>query len=381
VGGLATARALRSRVGPEHRIVVVDRDDQHRFAASLLWVLSGDRRPEQIQRPLARLGTRGIEFVQGAVTGIEPTTRTVSLGDGRTLTGDHLVLALGADLDRSTPAGLAEAGHCLYDADGAVSCRDALAKLDRGRVVVLTAAPAYKCPAAPDEAAMLIDGVLRRTGRRERVEVAVYAAEAAPMATAGKAIGEALVGMLASKGIAYHPDQAMASVEVARSSPSAADFGRLRFTSGAEAPFDLLAYVPVHRAPKAVVDAGLTNGSGWVPVDRATLATSHPGVWAIGDVTVIPLSIGRPLPKAGVFAHAEAEVVAANLARAITGRGEPRAFDGHGGCFVEVGQGRAAYGAGDFFAEPAPAVTLRAPAVWWHAGKVLFEKYWLWRHP
>jgi sulfide:quinone oxidoreductase len=371
IGGVATARALRNRVGPEHRIVVVDRDDQHRFAASLLWVLSGDRRPERLRRPLARLSTRGIAFVHGAIAAIDPTTRTVTLADGRTLTGDHLVLALGAELDRSTPAGLAEAGHCLYDSEGAVSCRDALAKLERGRVVVLTAAPAYKCPAAPYEAAMLIDAVLRRTGRRERVEVAIYAAEAAPMATAGKAIGEALVGMLASKGIAYHPEHAIASV----------DARTLRFASGAEARFDLLAYVPVHRAPKAVVDAGLTNASGWIPVDRSTLATRHPGVWAIGDVTVIPLSIGRPLPKAGVFAHAEAEVVAANLARAITGRGAPRAFDGHGGCFVEVGQGRAAYGAGDFFAEPAPAVRLRAPAVRWHAGKVLFERYWLWRNP
>jgi sulfide:quinone oxidoreductase len=238
-------------------------------------------------------------------------------------------------------------------------------------VVVLTAAPAYKCPAAPYEAAMLIDAGLRRSTRRDRVEVSIYAAEAAPMATAGKDVGAALVGMLASKGIACHPEHVIASVEP----------GRLRFASGAEATFDVLAYVPVHRAPTVVVDAGLTNASGWVPVDRATLATSHAGVWAIGDVTVIPLSIGRPLPKAGVFAHAEGEVVAANIARAITGRGEPRTFDGHGGCFVEVGDGRAAYGAGDFFAEPAPAVTLRPPAMWWHAGKVLFEKYWLWQHP
>lgn len=371
VGGLATARALRGRVGAEHRIVVVDRDDQHRFAASFLWVLSGDRQPDGITRPMARLSTRGIEFVHGAVAAIDPAARTVTLADGRTLTGDHVVVALGAELDRSTPTGLADVGHSLYDAAGALSCRDALAKLDRGRVVVLTAAPAYKCPAAPYEAAMLIDAVLRRTGRRDRVEVAIYAAEAAPMATAGKAIGEALVGMLSKKGIAYHPEHAIASVEP----------GMLRFASGAEAPFDLLAYVPVHRAPRAVVEAGLTNASGWVPVDRHTLATSHPGVFAIGDVTVVPLSIGRPLPKAGVFAHAQAEVVAANLVRTITGRGEARVFDGHGGCFVEVGDGRAAYGAGNFFAEPAPAVTLRAPAVWWHAGKVLFEKYWLWRHP
>jgi sulfide:quinone oxidoreductase len=72
-------------------------------------------------------------------------------------------------------------------------------------------------------------------------------------------------------------------------------------------------------------------------------------------------------------------VVAANLAYALTRRGRPRRFDGQGGCFVEVGDGRAAYGSGDFFAEPKPAVRLQAPSILWHLGKVWFEKSWLWR--
>ena len=39
-------------------------------------------------------------------------------------------------------------------------------------------------------------------------------------------------------------------------------------------------------------------------------------------------------------------------------------------CFVETGGGRAAYGKGDFYAEPVPEVKLHAPAWHWHAGKV-----------
>lgn len=37
--------------------------------------------------------------------------------------------------------------------------------------------------------------------------------------------------------------------------------------------------------------------------------------------------------------------------------GKPRSteFDGHGGCFIESGAGRAAYGAGNFYADPAPS--------------------------
>jgi sulfide:quinone oxidoreductase len=34
---------------------------------------------------------------------------------------------------------------------------------------------------------------------------------------------------------------------------------------------------------------------------------------------------------------------------------------------------------GDFYAEPGPQVNLRRPSRYWYWGKVLFEKYWLWR--
>ena len=68
---------------------------------------------------------------------------------------------------------------------------------------------------------------------------------------------------------------------------------------------------------------------------------------------------------------------AANIVHEWTGKGKPAVFDGYGACFVEVGDGRAGYGGGDFYAEPAPRVTLRAPSRWAHWGKALYERLWL----
>ena len=96
-------------------------------------------------------------------------------------------------------------------------------------------------------------------------------------------------------------------------------------------------------------------------------------MYAIGDNTQLPLGIGKPLPRAGVFAHAQALVVADNIAAAIQGRPATAVFDGHGGCFIETGFGKAGYGTGDFYAEPAPAVTLRSPSRRHHLAKVAFE--------
>src|SRR5262249_6061332 len=71
---------------------------------------------------------------------------------------------------------------------------------------------------------------------------------------------------------------------------------------------------------------------GWIPVDPFTLATSFPGVYAVGDVT----SVGTP--KAGVFAEGQAAVVAdAIVAQHRRGDASPL-YDGRGVCYIEFGQ-------------------------------------------
>jgi len=99
-------------------------------------------------------------------------------------------------------------------------------------------------------------------------------------------------------------------------------------------------------------------------------------VFAIGDVTGIPLEMGKSLPKAGVFAESQAKVVAHNIIHTVTGEGEPASFDGHGECFIETGARKAGFGAGDFYATPTPQIKLQRPSRRWHMGKLLFEKNW-----
>ena len=368
VGGLVAANRLRKLLATRHRVVLIDREPQQLFQPSLLWVAVGDRAPEAIQRPLVRLARNGVDVRIGAIDKIDAATRTVRVA-GQDLVGDALIVALGADLAPETIPGLADCGHNLYTLDGATAFRDELAALTRGRIVVLTASPAYKCPAAPYEAAMLIECALRRRGVRDRVQIDLYAAEPGPMMVTGPQLSAAVRGIVESKGIAYHPEHQVTRVDAA--------VRRLVFADGTTADFDLLLYVPPHRAPAVVRDAGLLAGSGWVAADRRTFETLVTGVYAIGDVTGIPLAMGKPLPKAGVFAHAQAEVVAHNIASAWMGRWARRTFGGEGQCFLETGDGRAGLGAGNFYAEPTPQIKLHAPARRWHWGKVIFERRWL----
>jgi sulfide:quinone oxidoreductase len=330
--------------------------------------MTGRRSADEISRPLDHLRKKGIEVVQGEIERVDPVAREIEVG-GTTLGGDYLIISLGAELAPDLIPGLAEAGHDFYDLKGAEGLRDAIRDFRSGRLVVLTATPAYKCPAAPYEAAMLLEYDCRKRKVRDTVQIDLYAAEPGPMGVAGPEVSKAVRSMVEQKGIGYHPEHQVTVID-----PGAR---RIAFANGARAEYDLLAYVPPHRAPRVVRAAGLAGETGWISVDRQTLETSFERVWAIGDVTGIPLKLGKPLPKAGVFAHAEAEVVAANVARAITGKGGPRVFDGHGECFIETGDGKAGLGRGNFYAEPVPEVKLFKVGRHWHGGKVLFEKQWL----
>ena len=370
IGGVVAASRLRRALPREHRVVLVEREADHLFQPSLLWLMLGWRTPDQIRRPIARLARRGIEVLRGNVERIDPARRAVVV-NGKELIADYLVIALGAELAPETIPGLAQAGHNLYSLAGAQALSAARANFRRGRLVVLVSATPFKCPAAPYEAAMLLADDCRRRGVRADVSVDVYTPEPGPMAAAGPEVSKQVRQMVESKGIGYHPEHSVTQVD--------AEKKRITFANGASAEFDLLVYVPPHRAPLVVKEAGLVGPSGWVTVDRATLATSFAGVFAIGDVTGIPLAIGKPLPKAGVFAHGEAEVVARNIAAEINAAPASARFLGHGECFLETGAGRAGMSSGNFYAEPTPQIALRPPGRLLHLGKLLYEKFWLYR--
>ncbi len=368
VGGIIAARRLSKSLGREHRIVLVEANPAHVFAPSFLWLMVGMRRPEQIARPLASLIPARVEIINGTVEHIDPAARTVRV-DGRELKANHLIVALGSELCPETIPGLVESGHNFYTLDGAQSLRDARLRTRSGRLVVLVASMPFKCPAAPYEAAMLVEADLRKRRLRDAFTIDVFSPEPGPMAVAGPDVSAQVRGMVEAKDITYHPEHAVTEIDPATR--------RISFSNGAAAEFDLLAYVPPHRAPEVVRDSGLCGENGWVAVDMATLATRFEDVYAIGDVTGIGLKLGKPLPKAGVFAHGEAETVAANIAAQISGRPATKTFDGHGECFLETGDGKAGMGSGNFYAEPTPQIGLRNPSHLLHFGKVAFEKLWL----
>ena len=93
----------------------------------LLWllVMVGWRKPDVAYRTLSALSRKGVEFVQGAMTGIDLERRTVHTEAGEH-SWDYLVTALGTEMTYDDVPGLAEASHLFFSLEGAARLRDAL---------------------------------------------------------------------------------------------------------------------------------------------------------------------------------------------------------------------------------------------------------------
>jgi sulfide:quinone oxidoreductase len=377
VGGLVVANELRRRTkaGPhEHKIVLVEKNPEHAFAPSFLWLMTGDRQPNKITKPVASLVRPGVEVIQAEAKSIEIANRSVITSQG-TLNYDYVVVALGAELAPEIIPGLAQAAYSFYMFEETKRLQQALSQFNGGRVAVVVCSVPYKCPGAPHEGAMLVADYFSRQVREDKVSIDLYTPEPQPMPVAGPQLGEAVKQMLASKGISFHPLHKLTSVD---------SQARQLFFDGKEPiAYDMLIAIPPHRAPSIVREAGLANETGWIPVDRSTLKTKSENVYAIGDISSISIpgrwkpDVPMMLPKAGVFAHAQAEIVAKRIADEISGRPPTAEFCGTGYCMLEAGEGLAGFAFGDFFAEPSPKLELRNLGRAWHLGKVLFEQWWL----
>lgn len=77
IGGMVAANEMRRQLPSTHRVVLVEKNAQHAFAPSFLWLMTGDREPHQIRRPLKGLLRRGVDLVQAEVLGIDPVQRKV----------------------------------------------------------------------------------------------------------------------------------------------------------------------------------------------------------------------------------------------------------------------------------------------------------------
>jgi sulfide:quinone oxidoreductase len=374
--GTMAANSLRKALDPTWSIIVVDQDDHHLYQPGLLFVPFW-MDPDRVVRPRRPLLHDGVAFVEGRVVLVRAEQREVDLADGRTLAYDWLVIASGTRPDPTMVPGMADGSlwrekvHEFYTYEGSVALKKALAGFSAGRILVHVSEMPIKCPVAPLEFAFLVEDHFRRKGTRHMVDI-TYVTPLDGAFTKPVASAE-LGGLLKDRSIRLAADFAVERIDN--------DQQRLVAYDGRELPFDLLVTVPPNVGQQFVVDSGLGDAAGFVPVDKHTLrSVTDERVFVLGDANDIPTS------KAGSVAHFATEEFVDNFVAATQDRPLPNSFDGHANCFVESGRGQAMLLDFNYDTQPllgsfpAPVVgpmRLLKPSRVNHLGKLAFEQlYW-----
>jgi sulfide:quinone oxidoreductase len=329
----------------ETTITVVDQDDLHVYQPGLLFIPFGTYEPDQVVRPRRRQLLPQVVLFNATIDWVETAENGVHLGSGVVLDYDVLIVATGTRIMPAETEGLTGPGwqtrvFDFYTLDGAAKLRDALARFNRGRLVVNVVDMPIKCPVAPLEFVFLADDYFTRRGIRDDVQIS-YVTPLDNAFTKPNA-AHALTHLLQDKGIELVTEFNAGRVD--------GEAGVLASWDDREVPFDLLVTIPLHAGAEFVGRSpGLGDDLGFVVTDPNTLqAKVAPNVFAIGDATNIPAS------KAGSVAHFEAEVLTENIRRYLAGLTPVPEFDGHANCFIETGHDKALLIDFNYDVEPLP---------------------------
>lgn len=345
-GGLELTSLLSEALGDNLDLTLIDKSDSFIFGFSKLDVMFGRTTTDAARVYYRHIVKPGVRFVQEPITAIDPSMKRVST-EKNTYDADVLVVALGADYDPGATPGLLEGGNEFYSVAGAERLREILPAFSKGHAIVgVTSAP-FKCPPAPSEAALLLHDHLAKRGVRDACTITLVMPFGIPIPPS-PATSQALLTAFAERGISYVKDRLVRALDPGRRAAVLDD--------GRELPYDLFLGIPKHRVPQVVAQSGMTE-NGWIPVDKHTLRTKFPGVYAVGDVT----SVGTP--KAGVFAESAARIVAASLIAEFRSADGPAPYKGDGSCYVEFGGDLVGRVDVDFFSGAKPAGMFTEPSV------------------
>jgi sulfide:quinone oxidoreductase len=356
-GGLELTTILSQAFGEAIDIVLIDKGDAFVFGFSKLEVMFGREQPAQVLHRYSDLVKPGVRFLQTTVRSFDPAARTV-VTDAGEFAADFLVVALGADLDPSATPGLVEGGNEFYTVAGAFALREVIVRFERGPAIIGVCGKSFKCPPAPSETALLLHDYLTERGRRDATEITMVIPFGVPIPPSPET-SQAILAAFAERGIRFVKDNLVQALDPARKVAV--------LTDGTELPYALFLGVPVHRVPQVVVESGLAaDPYNWVPVNKQTLETAFPRVYAVGDVN------GVGTPKAGVFAEGAARTVAASIIAQLRGEAPVAAYRGVGSCYLEFGQGKVGRVDVEFLAGPKPTGTYHEPSLALRAEKDAF---------
>lgn len=344
--GITVAARLRRR-NKQLTMAVVEPSKKHYYQP--LWTLvgAGVFPKEQSERAESAFIPPETDWIQESIAEFQPADNCVVTSTGRTIRYDHLVVALGIQIDWGKIQGLEESigrnGVCSNYAYRHVDYTwECLRTFQGGTALFTMPNTAVKCGGAPQKIMYLADDHFRKSGVREKSNVIFASAQGSLFAV--EKYRQTLEAVAARKQIDTRFKHNLVEV---RGAAKDAVFEHLDTKERIVIPYDLLHVTPPMSSPDVIKRSPLANEAGWVAVDKFTL--QHPrfaNVFGIGDCS------GLPTSKTGAAVRKQAPVVVENLLASIAGKPLLAKYDGYTSCPIVTGYGRLVLAEFDYEGKP-----------------------------
>lgn len=311
-GGATCAKYLRKLAGPMITITLIEKNRQYITCPFSNAVIGGMRTLDTLTHNYDTLAKQyNIDVVFDTVTGVDATAKSVSLQGGKKLSYERLVISPGIDFKWGAIEGYdAAASEILPHAWKAGTQTTLLRKQlldmpDGGVVVIVAPADPFRCPPGPYERASLIANYLQQSKPKSKIVILDAKDKFSKQGLFQDAWDELYKGMI--EWVPGSQGGKVTRVDVNTRSVTADN----REHQGA-----VINVIPPQKAGALAHTAGLSNETGWCPVDPRTFESKlHPNIHVIGDAC-----LGGKMPKSGYAAHSQAKVCAAQIAALLSGQ-------------------------------------------------------------
>jgi NADPH-dependent 2,4-dienoyl-CoA reductase/sulfur reductase-like enzyme len=310
IGGATVARYLAASA-PTIDVTLVEPKERYITCFFSNLYLAGLRSLESLSHGYETLAQQyGITVIHDSATAVDPVARTVALKSGVELPYDRLVLAPGISFKFGGIEGYDEAAaqvmpHAWNAGPQSELLRRQLEDMEDGGLFVIAVPPdPFRCPPAPYERASLVAYYFKQYKPRSKILILDAKDAFKQQDVFQEAWTHHYPGM-----IEWLPAQFTGGVKAVDAET------RSLITESDTYKAAVANVIPAQSAGLLAQQTGLTNESGWCPVDPATFASAlQPDIHLVGDAI-----IGGDMPKSAFSANSQAKACAFAIAAALTG--------------------------------------------------------------
>jgi sulfide dehydrogenase [flavocytochrome c] flavoprotein chain len=301
-GGFAGGTCARQlkRIDPKINVTLVETNPTFTACPFSNAVLAGFRDLDAQQFTYEKVAAAGVMLAEAGATAVEPQSRKVSLADGQALAYDRLVLAPGIDISWNALPGYNEAAaeqmpHAWKAGEQTLLLRRQLEAMEDGGLVVISVpANPFRCPPGPYERASLIAHYLKTRKPRSKIIILdakdVFSKQRLFQAAWKELYPDILEWVSLSTG------GKVTSVDPGTNA-LVTDFEKYQA--------NVANVIPPQKAGAIAERAGVTDASGWCPIDPVTFGSRlQANIHVIGDA-----AIAGAMPKSAFAANMQLRFV------------------------------------------------------------------------